>query len=71
VIFTAADHNTVELEITASDDWQEMNIAAGKLINRFNQKPMSNWSSVGKIHFLPKQGSDLTKVIFADFKWVP
>jgi hypothetical protein len=26
---------------------------------------------VGKIHFLPKQGSDLTKVIFADFKWVP
>jgi hypothetical protein len=26
---------------------------------------------VGKIHFLPKPGSDLTKVIFADFKWVP
>jgi hypothetical protein len=71
VIFTAADYNSVELEITASDDWQEMTIAAGQLINRFNQKPMSNWSSVGKIHFLPKQGSDLTKVIFADFKWVP
>lgn len=71
VIFTAADHNSVELEITASDDWQEMTIAAERLINRHNQKPMSNWSSVGKIHFLPKQGSDLTKVIFADFKWVP
>lgn len=71
VIFTAADHNTVELEITASDDWQEMTIAPERLINRHNQKPMSNWSSVGKIHFLPKQGSDLTKVIFADFKWVP
>lgn len=71
VVLTAADHNTVELEITASDDWQEMTIAAGQLINRFNQKPLSNWSSVGKIHFLPKQGSDLTKVIFADFKWVP
>jgi hypothetical protein len=32
---------------------------------------MPDWSRVGKIHFLPKQGSDLTKVIFADFKWVP
>ncbi len=71
LIFTAADHNSVELEITASDDWQEMSIAPERLINRFNQKPMSHWSSVGKIHFLPKPGSDLTKVIFADFKWVP
>lgn len=71
VIFTAAEHNSVELEITASDDWQEMIIAPERLINRFNQKPMSNWSSVGKIHFLPKPSSDLTKVIFADFKWVP
>ena len=71
VVFTAADHNAVELEITASDDWQEMTIPPERLINRFSQKPMPNWSSVGKIHFLPKQGSDLTKVIFADFKWVP
>ncbi len=65
MIFTAADHNSAELEITASDDWQEMTIAPERLINRFNQKPMSNWSSVGKIHFLPKQGSDLTKVPFS------
>ncbi len=70
VLLTAADYNAVELEITASDDWQEMTISPERLINRFNQKPMANWSSVGKIHFLPKQGSDLTKVIFADFKWV-
>jgi dienelactone hydrolase len=70
VVLTAADHNSVELEITASDHWQEMTIAPERLINRFNQKPMSAWSSVGKIHFLPKQGSDLTKVIFADFQWV-
>ena len=70
VVLTAADHNAVELEITASDHWQEMTIAPERLINRFNQKPMSAWSSVGKIHFLPKQGSDLTKVIFADFQWV-
>jgi len=70
VVLTAADHNSVELEITASDHWQEMTIVPERLINRFNQKPMSAWSSVGKIHFLPKQGSDLAKVIFADFQWV-
>jgi len=71
VVLTAADHNSVELEITASDDWQEMTIAPERLINRFNQKPLPDWSSVGRIHFLPKHGSDLTRVIFADFKWVP
>ncbi len=31
---------------------------------------MNNWSKVGTIHFAPKQGSDITKVIFAEFKWV-
>jgi hypothetical protein len=25
---------------------------------------------VGRIHFLAKPGSDLTTVIFAEFKWV-
>lgn len=70
MILTAADHNAVELEITASDHWQEMTIDPGRLVNRFSRKPMSDWSVVGKIHFLPKERSDLTKVIFADFKWV-
>ncbi len=46
-----------------------MIIAPARLINRFNQKPLTEWSSVGKIHFLPKAGSDLTKAIFAEFKW--
>lgn len=50
-------------------EWQKTTIAPERLINRFNQKPMSDWSGAGKIHFLPKQGSDLTKVIFADFQW--
>jgi dienelactone hydrolase len=71
VVLTAADYNSVALEITASDRWQEMTVAPDRLINRFNQKPMSDWSRAGSLHFLPKPGSDLTKVIFADFKWVP
>jgi len=71
VVLTAADYNSVELEITASDNWQEIHIAPGRLINRFSQKPMVDWSGVGKIHFLPRDGSDLTKVIFAEFEWAP
>jgi hypothetical protein len=30
---------------------------------------MKDWSSVGMIRFQPKPGSDLTKVICAEFKW--
>jgi hypothetical protein len=70
LILTAADHNTAEIEITASDDWQDMVVPAAKLINRFNKQPMKEWSAVGKIAFAPKPGSDITKVIFAEFKWV-
>jgi len=69
--FTNDPYADIAMMVPHAVNWQEMTIAPERLINRFNQKPMSNWSSVGKIHFLPKQGSDLTKVIFADFKWVP
>ena len=70
VVLTAGDHHVVELEITASDEWQEMTIAPERLIHPVNQKPLPDWSSVGKLHFQPKPGSDLTKVLFAEFKWV-
>ena len=70
VILTAGNYYTAEIEITASDEWQDMVIAADRLVNRLNQQPMKDWSSVGRIHFQPKPGSDLTKVIFAEFRWV-
>jgi len=70
LIFTAGNYYEGELEITASDDWQEMVILADQLLNRFNKQPMKNWDEVGKIHFKPKEGSDITKVIFSEFKWV-
>jgi hypothetical protein len=66
----ADDHNSSEIEITASDCWQDITTPASKLINRFNQKPLKDWSEIGKLNLQPKPGSDLTKVIFADFKWV-
>ncbi len=70
LILTAANHNEGKIAITASDEWQEMVVPAGRLLNRFNKQPLKDWSKVGVIHFKPAPGSDLTKVIFAEFKWV-
>jgi hypothetical protein len=70
VVLTGGNYYHAELEITASDQWQETVVAAERLTNRFNQQPLKDWSSVGRIHFQPKPGYDLTKVIFAEFRWV-
>lgn len=67
---SANNHFLKELKITASDNWQEMTIDASEVKNRFNHQGLKDWSQVGKIHFKPKPGSDITKVIFADFKWI-
>ena len=32
--------------------------------------PMKDWSAAGMLRLLPKPGSDLTKILFADFRWV-
>jgi len=70
LICTAGDYSG-ELEITASDNWQEMVIPKDKLFSRFNQKvPMPNWGKVDTVNFKPKAGSDITKIVFAQFKWV-
>jgi hypothetical protein len=59
-----------EIEITASDTWQEMIIPKEKLFNRHDPKiAMANWSSVPSIQFKPKTGADITKILFANFKW--
>ena len=70
LILSANNHNKKDLKITASDHWQEMTIEASEVINKFSKKGLQGWSDVGKLHFAPKPGSDITKVIFADFKWI-
>lgn len=47
-----------------------MVVPANKLINRFSKQPMKDWTTVGKIHFAANEDSDITEVIFAEFKWV-
>ena len=70
LLLRAGDHWEGEIEITAGDDWREMVIDAKTLINVHDKKSTSSWDKMGKIHFRPKKGSDITKVIFAEFKWV-
>ena len=64
---TDSRHKT-DIEITASNDWQTMKMEPGMLSNEHSAK-LSDLSQVGKIELRPKQGADITKVVFANFKW--
>ena len=68
--FTAAEHYNTPLEITASDHWQEMVIPASRLRHSLSGGLMKTWSDVGCLEIKPGKGADLTRVIFADFRWV-
>lgn len=63
-----AGRASTEIEITASDEWQSMTIQASQLKYSIGAV-LGDWSQVGSIGFKPKAGSDITKVIFADFEW--
>jgi dienelactone hydrolase len=58
------------LEITASDDWQRMVIPADQVLSKSSKQPMGPWSDAQRIRIKSHAGSDITKVIFADFKWI-
>lgn len=60
----------VEIEIPASDTWQEMVVPATRLIHTDTAQPMKDWSTAGLLRLLPKPGSDITKILFANFRWV-
>ena len=67
ILRTDSRHKT-NLEITASNDWQTMKIDPDQLSNDHGAK-LGDWSQVGKIELRPQQGADITKVVFANFKW--
>ena len=58
-----------DLEITASNDWQEITLDSKKFIHSHHNFPLKNWSEAQKIQILPKAGADITKVIFSSFSW--
>lgn len=66
----ADDWYETDLEITASDQWQQRVIPAVKLLHRNSGQPLADWSNVTSLQLKPKVGSDITKVIFANIKWI-
>jgi hypothetical protein len=47
-----------------------MVVPAERLIRTDNAQPMKDWSTAGLLRLLPKPGSDLTKILWANFHWV-
>ena len=68
-VILSADSHVVELEIPASDRWQSLTIPTGKLATA-GGRPLQDWSGVSRLQLSAKPGSDLTRVLFADFTWV-
>ena len=68
LLLTASGGYMTEIEITASDEWQSMTIKAAQLTHPAGF-PMGEWSAANNIGFKPKQGSDITKVVLANFEW--
>jgi len=68
LVLTANGRFTTEIEITASDDWQSMTTKAGQLRHPAGFA-LNDWSEVKNIGFKPKPGSDITKVVLANFEW--
>jgi hypothetical protein len=57
------------LDITASDNWQTKVVPASALVNKRSGQPLQAWSKVTDVLIAPQPGADITKVIFAEFKW--
>ena len=68
LIMTANGRYTTDIEITASDEWQNMTVKADQLKHPAGFA-MGDWSEVNNIGFKPKLGSDITKVVLAGFEW--
>ena len=63
-------HNESVVEIPASNDWQQVTLSAKRFVNRFTKQKMKDWSKTTSVALKPVPGSDITKIVFADFKWI-
>ena len=69
LVLKANDRFAMDIEITASNEWQSMTVSASQLKHP-EGFTLGDWSDVKNIGFKPKAGSDITKVVFADFQWM-
>jgi hypothetical protein len=64
------DHSQSVIEIPASNDWQEITLSAERFVDQRSKQKMKSWSETKAIALKPAGEADITKVVFADFKWV-
>mgnify|MGYP001569863275 CR=1 FL=1 len=70
IVLTADKWYSVEIDITASDEWQSKTLKIDQLKNKNDGRSLGDWSQVKKLQITPQKGSDLSKVVFARFKWI-
>lgn len=68
--FAAGQQYVTALEITASDDWQDMVVPAERMVHGISGQRLKDWMEVGSLEIKPAKGADLTRIVFADFRWV-
>ncbi len=69
LVLSVNNHSRATVDFTASDDWQQKTLPANLFINRLNKQSLKDWSNTKRIDINPAKGADITKVVFADFKW--
>lgn len=69
VVLAANKWFAVDVDITAADTWQTKTLKIDELKIRHDGRSLGDWSEVKKIEIKSQEGSDLSKVVFARFKW--
>jgi len=69
LIIEANGQYVADIDITASDEWQTMTLKAEQFKHKGQGFALGNWSDINSIRIKPKPGQDITKVVFAGFKW--
>ena len=69
IVLAANKWFAVDIDITAADTWQTKTLKIDQLKFRNDGGSLGDWSEVKKIEIRSQEGSDLSKVVFARFKW--
>jgi dienelactone hydrolase len=70
LLVALGDRTQAEVEIPASDEWQEMLWAASMFRAVGGSRSLADWSQAGSMELKSKPGSDLTKILIGELRWV-
>jgi hypothetical protein len=72
LFLSANDQFDAKVELKPSVGWQTLVVPSKNLRHRITAQPMQDWTKTSDLLLMPSAGStsDITKVIFSEFKWV-